>query len=254
MNNTLSNGLRMIEAMATGDGPRGVTELARETGLNKSNVHRLLQTLCASSFVRRRAGGGRYELTLKLWELGNAVRERRDVVETARPHMQALAGATGETVHVAVLDGAEILYVGKVDGTRPLIAYSRVGGRAPAHCVATGKVLLADLPDDDRRKRLTGLRAFTARTVTDADELLAVLAEVRRRGVAFNYGEWHQGVRGLGAPILDGDGGVIAALGISGPAERLKRAVMGGLAGPLVDAARAISVDLGSRVITGEQQ
>ena len=116
--------------------------MSQALGLGKSNVHRMLATLVAAGYVRA-TGGGRYEATLRMWEYGTHVLMRNDVKRVAGPLLQRLVKATGETAHLSVLDGREVVYVDKIDGDHPVRAYSRIGARAPAHAVATGKALLA---------------------------------------------------------------------------------------------------------------
>ncbi len=108
-------------------------------GLTKSNAHRLLQTLVGCGYVRNLAQSGRYELTLKVWTLGAAVVGRLDLKTVASEYMERLCQLSGETVHLSVLDGAEVMYIDKIDSPQPVRAYSRIGGRVPAYCVATGK-------------------------------------------------------------------------------------------------------------------
>ncbi len=140
---TLSKGLRLMEALAAADAALSVSGLSQACGLTKSNTHRLLQTLKLLGYVRQIQRGGAYELTLKLWELGMEVHSRLDLAEVASRPMRELAEATGETVHLSMLEDDHVVYVDKIDSPHPIRAYSRKGGRAPAHCVATGKVLLA---------------------------------------------------------------------------------------------------------------
>jgi IclR family KDG regulon transcriptional repressor len=243
LDQTLLKGLLVLETLARSAGARGVTDLAAETGLGKSNVHRVLKTLQSAGFVRQPPGGARYQPTLKLWELGARLHEGLDLTREARPHVAELARATQETVHLSVLDGAEVVYVDKLDSPQPIRAYSELGGRAPAHCVATGKVLLAfsaafpDLPQ--------ALERYTTRTIVDRAALLTALAEVRSKGYATNWGEWRERVRGLAAPIRDAQGAVVAAIGVSGPAERFTRSRMSDMSGGVVQAAAAISAALG---------
>jgi IclR family transcriptional regulator, KDG regulon repressor len=242
---TLLKGLAVLEALAMSDEPRGITNLAHELGLAKSDVHRLLQTLAHRGYTRKDPDSGRYECTLKVWELGALVAERLDVRRVARPYVEDLARRTTETVHLSVLDGTEVLYVDKIDSPQPVRAYSRVGGRAPAYCVATGKALLAHVPDAVLDRIVTRLKRYSARTITDADGLRKELRKVRDVGYAINRGEYRETVCGLAAPIFNLSGEAIAAIGISGPIERLSATRLRDLAPAVVTAARAISRALG---------
>ncbi|MBS0445882.1 MAG: IclR family transcriptional regulator [Proteobacteria bacterium] len=243
MNTTFVNGLALLEALAHAGGPCGVTELARELGLTKSNVHRLLRTLSERGYVS--SASGRYEITLRLWELGVEVLDKLDVKRVALDPMEKLAALTGETVHLSILDHGEVVYIDKVDSPQPVRAYSKIGGRAPAYCVATGKALLAHSAAAVVDAVARDLRRHTPNTITDAAELRAELRRAVEQGYAINRGEWRDGVCGLAAPIRDGRGRVIAAIGISGPVDRLKARVMKQCAPAVVEAARATSARLG---------
>lgn len=244
-NTTFVNGLALLEALARAGEPCGVSELARQLGLTKSNVHRLLQTLAERGYVANANAAGRYACTLKVWELGVQVLDTLDVKGIAPGYMEHLAAVSGETVHLSVLDHREVVYIDKVDSPQPVRAYSKVGGRAPAHCVATGKALLAFAPaaivDDVARH----LRRFTDETITDATAFRAELRRVEEAGYAINRGEWREGVCGLAAPIHNARGAAIAAIGISGPTERLKARLLKQLAPDVIDTARKISARLG---------
>jgi DNA-binding IclR family transcriptional regulator len=245
MDTTLLKGLTVLEALAASREPRGVTDLANELGMLKSNVHRLLQTLAHRGYVRKDAASGRYECTLKVWELGALLAERLDVRRAARPHVAALAERTSETVHLSVLDGADVLYVDKAESPQPVRAYSRVGGRAPAYCVATGKALLAHAPDEIVTELSAALVRHTPRTITDPDVLRKELRRVREVGYAVNRGEWRETVGGLAAPIFDVNRAAIAAIGLSGPTDRLNTNRMREWAPLVMAAASAISRELG---------
>lgn len=246
MDKTFLKGLTLIQTLAGRETPSGVTELARELRLTKSNVHRLLQALVARRFARKLAGG-QYELTTKIWELGWSVLGRLDVKQVAAPFLRELAEKTQETVHLSILDGSEVVYIDKIDSSQPVRAYSHVGGRAPAYAVATGKALLAwqspsvviDVLGNGRLKK------FTRHTAASTKEVQNELKRVRERGFAANRGEWRETVCGLAAPIRDATGAVVAAVGISGPSERLRPRALSEFAPIVTKTAEAISAALG---------
>ncbi len=152
-----------------------------------------------------------------------------------------------------MLDGREIVYLDKFDSPLPVAAYSRIGGRAPAHCVASGKALLAAarLDREALLARLGTLVAYTPNTLTDVDALLAELERTRARGYGENREEWRVGVCGLGVPIFDGRGEPVAAVGMSVPAIRFGRTQSRALARQLVACARRASGTLGFRPLAG---
>lgn len=247
MEKTLVRGFRILELVAAADRPMGVTEIATALGLGKSAAHRPLATLTQLGYLTHDPDTGRYALSLKLWEVGSQALDRLDLKRLAAAPMAELAHATGETVHLSVLDGREVVHIDKIECQHPIRAYSRVGGRVPAHCVATGKAMLAfqsELVIDGVARRL---RRVTPQTVTDRDELLAQLDRIRRTGIAISSGGWQEGVDGIAAPIRDAQGTVVAAVGISGPANRLRESERSRYA-PLVRAAAdAVSRAFGYR-------
>lgn len=245
MDKTFLKGLVLLEAMANNEKSCGVTELANQLSLGKSNVHRLLQGLVYQGFARKEPETGRYELTMKLWELGAKVFQRLDLRREALPYMQLLAEETQETVHLSILEGVEVLYLEKIDSPQPVRAYTSVGGRAPAACVATGKVLLAWASENIIAQAAEKLQRYTPRSIVSAEELHRQLQRIRTIGYAVNTGEWREQVIGVAAPVRDATGAVISALGISGPAERITDTVISDSVPRLIELAGSISARLG---------
>lgn len=253
MDSTLAKGLAALEWMTRRQRDCRVTDLAQAFGTPRSNAHRTLQTLVACGWAVRDAATSTYRPSLRLFELGALVAEVADLRALLRPHLAALAQATGETIHLAALDGAEIVYLDKFDSPLPVAAYSRIGGRAPAYCVASGKALLAAAGLDAAalRLRLGELVAHTPHSITGYEALHAELERTRLRGHAENREEWRLGVCGLGAPVRDACGEAVAALGMSVPSIRFARTQARGLAAQLVACAAAGSATLGHRARAG---
>ncbi len=250
MNNTLIKGLGLLEVLAHADRPLGVTELATRIGLGKSSVHRLLQALVELGYVRRDGDGGTYAASIRLWELGSAVLANLDLKRASQGWMDWLLDRTRETVHLSVLDGDEVVYVHKLDSPEPVRAYTQIGGRAPAHCVATGKALLAWAGDAHLDAASRRLGTATPRTVTDATEFLREMERVRTLGYAVNRGEWRESVGGVAAPVRDPGGRVVAAIGVSGPIERLRPSSFKTLSVDVIRAAEGIGAALAGRART----
>jgi IclR family KDG regulon transcriptional repressor len=250
MDSTLVKGLGLLEWLARQPRECGVSEVARGLGLSRSNAHRTLQTLVGCGWAVQNAETSAYRPSLRLFELGALVGSAADTAALARPHLAALAAATGETIHLACLDGADILYLDKFDSPLPVAAYSRIGGRAPACCVASGKALLAaERLDVAALRALFGrLEAHTPNSIIDFAELHAELARTAARGWGENREEWRLGVCGLGAPIFNARGSPVAAVGMSVPSIRFGRAQARTLAAQLVACARDASVALGLRI------
>lgn len=245
MDKTLVKGVQLLESLMEAGRPCSVGELARMTALTPSNVHRTLQTWTHLGFVAQEPDSGMYYCTLKLFEWGSRVADGFDVRAVAREHLARLALETQETIHLSVLDGAEIVYLEKIDSPQPVRAYSKIGGRAPAHCVATGKALLAFSPASALVALASPLPHPTVNTVRDLAALREQLEQVRRCGYAVNHEEWRVGVSGLGAPIFDRSGLVIAAAGLTAPSVRLTPAQEHQAAMKLVATANDITQAIG---------
>jgi len=245
MNNTLLKGLSVLELLSRSDRPLNLTQIGKELGMVKSNVHRLMQALVETRFVLRDEESGTYAASIKLWELGSAVLAKLDLRRHAERQMEALMNLTGESVHLSVLDGVEVVYVHKVDSPNPVRAYTQIGGRAPAYCVATGKAQLAFGGPAHLAGVAARLQPHTERTITDPDVFLREMKRVREQGFATNKAEWRDGVWGIASPVLDARGSVIAAVGISGPAARFRKSGSGPWTEAVVAAANDISQALG---------
>lgn len=247
MNNTLVKGLSIIELLAHSERALGLTEIAASLDLAKSNVHRLVQALTETRYIVRDEASGRYTAAIKLWELGSAVLSKLDLRVHAEKVMEDLLAATRETVHLSVLDGDEVVYVHKLDSPNPVRAYTQIGGRARAHCVATGKAMLAFRSPALLERMAPSLEARTATTVVDPARFLQEMARIRVRGFALNKGEWNENVYGIASPVTDVSGSVVAALGLSGPKERFKAAQLKAFEPLIVKAAAQVSQSLGAR-------
>jgi IclR family KDG regulon transcriptional repressor len=240
---------RLLAAFAPADRELGVTELARRLGLAKSTVHRLLTTLTREGLVERGTDRGHYRLGLRLYELGSRVPSRADLHLVAVGAVDELLSRTGESVHIAVLDGLDIVVVERRETLATLQLANRLGCRHAAHATSAGKVLLAYLPLAERSALLDGqaLVAATPYTITDRARLEEELAKVRSRGWAESAREHQIGLASLAAPIRDARGRVVAAVGIAGPAAQFSREVVHRFALETVRAAGAISAALGYR-------
>jgi len=245
MDKVFIKGLNLLEALVLSATPRGVTDLANDLGLNKSNVHRLLQTLVHCGYVQKDPVTGRYKCTLKLWQFGLLLGERIEVRSIARPFILALAERTRETVHLSMLEGLEVVYIDKIETSQPVGTFTRIGQRAPGYCTATGKALLAWLPAEKLKPLEGHLQKFTDRTITDFAKLEREFARIRAQGFAVNHGEWHDTVCGLGAPIVDSSRKIRAAIGLSGPIQRLRPSVLREFSLEVLEAAQAVSHALG---------
>ncbi len=249
MDSTLAKGLSVMDWLVRQQQDCRVVDVAEAFGMARSNAHRTLQTLVACGWAVQDPATSAYRPSLRLFELGSLVDAAADLRTLLRPHLAGLSARTGETIHLATLDGAEIVYLDKFDSPLPVAAYSRVGGRASAACVASGKALLAAWGEDDDlaglQARLGELKAHTPNSLTDFAALQSDLRRTRERGYGENREEWRLGVCGLGAPVFNARGEPVAAIGISVPSIRFARAQVRGLAEGLMAAAAAASRTLG---------
>lgn len=221
MDKTLLKGLQVLEHVARSEHSLRITDVAADLGLTKSNAYRLLRTLEAAGFVEQNADTRNFAANTKLWELGTQVISRLDLRSHAAESLRRLADKSRETVHLAILDGTEVVYIDKIDSPEPVASYTRLGGRAPAYCVATGKALLAQLPETELADHVDKLIPHAPSTITDLKALRSELAETRARGYAINRGEWRDAVWGIASPIRHNTGAAVAAVGVSGPQYRL---------------------------------
>jgi len=244
--NAVERALGILENVDGSARGTGITELSRRLGLGKSTVHRLCATLEHRGYLVRDPQSGRYRLSLRVVQIGSTALSGLDLPARAMPALEALGASVQETVHLAVLDGAEIVFIGKVDSSRPLRLYSQVGRRSPAHCTALGKVLLAHAGPGARSRGLARpLKRHTAATITNPHALERALEEIRRRGYAVDDQEFEEGIRCVAAPVRDHTGRVVASLSVSAPAGRLSRGRLPALAERVLAAAHRVSAALG---------
>lgn len=212
----------------------GVSELARHTGLAKSTVHRLCAELVEVKVLERREpdedSDGGYRLGPWLFELGEMVPSHRSLSEAAQPIMEDLREATQQRIHLAVLDGVEVVYV-QILGRSGLKVGTRVGGRFPAHATGVGKVILAYSPAATVRARVdAGLSRLTSRTLSTEAALVADLRKIRSVGMALDLEESHLGVSCVAAPVFGSNRHIRAGLSITGAT----RSINPGQLGPAV--------------------
>jgi DNA-binding IclR family transcriptional regulator len=196
--------------------PLGVSELSRKADVTKSTAHRLLAVLEELGLVHRE--GSRYRLGTKLFELGNQVAYccPSSLREVAHPYLDELHQTSRQTTHLAILDGSDVLYLDKLFGHDHVRTSSHVGGRAPAHCTALGKVLLAHASSPLLTLADAPLVRRTRYTIVQPSLLKEQLDEAKTRGVAFDYEEAAIGLTCVAAPLRNRKGSIVAAISVSG--------------------------------------
>jgi len=214
----------------------------RELGLELPEVPKPVtkHVPTSSSWISRGPGSGLIELAQK----GLGQFEIRSI---ALPYLEDLQKKTNETVHLAILDSGEVVYLEKRESTQTIRMYSAVGRRAPAHCTGLGKAILAFLPEEERQRILKekGLKAYTPNTITLLSEFERGCDRIRERGFALDLGEHEVEIRCVAAPILDHTGRPVAALSVAVPAFRTDEAQLEALGPEVVQATQEISRKLG---------
>lgn len=223
----LDRAFRMLDLLADGV-ERSLTEISEAIDLNTSTTFRLVASLEYHRYLSRDDESGKYTLGIACLELAKAFQVGHALSRMAAPELEALRDAVRETVHLAVLDGPDVVYLQKLPGLHAIgFLDSRVGGRLPAYCTGLGKVLLAYADPAHVRELVAGpqgraLERFTPNTITDVGELMEHLATIRERGFAFDWGEHEPDVRCVAVPVFGRNGSIPAAISVAGPANRME--------------------------------
>lgn len=241
---SIDKALAVLEAIAE---HHRITDIAAATGISKSTVHRILQSLVDWDFARTDGNGG-YEPGPRILTLAGRVMTRFDPARQAAGALRVLHDRTGFTTHFAIRSGDEAVYIEKLEGRRPYQMPSRVGMSLRLHTTAIGKALLAQLDDDEVRAicSRTPLVGQTPNTITTVESLFDHLALVRAQGYAIDDEENVPGIRCVGAAVFDHTGQVLGGISISTLAMDMERDVLRDLAPEIVSAAREVSLALGA--------
>lgn len=232
-----------------GDAPElGVSELSRAVSLPKSTVARFLSTMEYEGLVERVPHSEKYRLGFLLVRLAGNVTHFSDLRGVAQPVLVRLSESSQESVHVGILDGAEVVNVEQIAGPHLIRETNWIGRRTPLHCAANGKAMLAFQAEQLIARVLAGpLPRITPLTITNPRLIRAELAEIRERGFSRTLGEVEEGLNGVAAPIRSRDGVVFAAVSVSGPSYRVPPARLDELGALVIAAAAEISARLGFR-------
>jgi DNA-binding IclR family transcriptional regulator len=246
---SLTKALQLLDAFTPERPVLDLAQLTAASGLPRATAHRLLSTMRDLGYLQYDSATRRFRLGYKLLERGQLVSEQIELRPVARPHMERLRDETRETVSLQVVDGDEGLYVEKLEPLEGFRLWTRVGMRRPLHAGCSMKTLLAHLPSERIEQVIArGLPRLTAQTVTDPERLRRELAAVRAKGYSVTFGESHEGVHGVAAPVRDHTGRVVASLSVLGPAIRIPRDRLPQIIAQTTRAAEAISRDLGYAV------
>jgi DNA-binding IclR family transcriptional regulator len=245
----LDRAIAVLDALAaSGDSGLNLPKVAESVGVAKSTAHRLLMVLGQHRLVFWRAETDSYVLGIKLFQLGSLAAPQKHLRDRAHRYLDDLAEETGETAHLAVLDDGQVLHLDKIESDHALrIAVVR-GTYGPATSTALGKVLLAELREDqiDAIIRKYGLASRTNSAITSIAELKQHLRLVREHGYALDNEEYSKGLRCVAAPVRGPSGEVLGALGVAGPSIRLSDERIPCLVKLVVEAANRLSEELGA--------
>ncbi len=215
---TIDRTLDIIELLATAKEGLGVTEIGHNIGLHKSTVHRLLTALLNRGYIEKDLKNYTYKIGLKFIEISGLFLKKLELKTEALPFMRRLAEIFGQPVHLAILEGTDVVYIEKVELVNSIRMYSQIGRRVPAHCSAIGKILLAGLNAEHLREVLENIKfeKFTPNTIVSKEELQLEIELVKKKGWAVDNEEHEPNIRCIAAPIIDYTGKIIAAVSVSG--------------------------------------
>jgi DNA-binding IclR family transcriptional regulator len=246
---TLRKSIRVLECFSIQEPRLSLSEIAKRVGLPPSTTHRILATLREEGVLEQNGSRELYRLGLKIFKMGSVVLATMELHREALPFLEELARETGETVHLGVLNGTEVVSIEKMDSPHALTTVITIGKGAPTYCTGLGKALLAFQPETVI-DHICGMRLarHTPQTITDPANLRQELAKIRALGYAIDNMELHPDVRCVAAPIRDRTGNVIASLSISGPASRISMNAVPSFAKKVREVAAKLSARLGETV------
>ncbi|MFZ0342972.1 MAG: IclR family transcriptional regulator [Gaiellaceae bacterium] len=251
---SLERGLAILASFRSERPLLGVSELGRDVGLSRSTTHRYVATLVALGYLQQDTVSKKYRLGSRVLDLGFSAINSMELREVAGPHLRELSDATGYTANMAILDELDIVYVDRCRSAQPrqreIDLNLHVGARLPAYCTSLGKVLLAQLPEEEGAARIERID-FQRRgpnTITSRAALAAELGRVRRQGYALNNEELAYGLRSIAAPVLQHDGSAAGAINLAVHTSMVAGETLGEDLGPiLMRSAADISARLGFR-------
>src|SRR5712691_6541964 len=243
---SVDRALFLLETIAEAGGEATLTELANRTGLNISACHHLLATLIQRGFAAKVPGRRLYALGARILYLGHACLQV-DLPRRAQPYLENVNRATGETVHLAALQGDAVITLAVREARHAVrVDTGKIGKLEAPHATSIGKAILAWLPEDEMRRILAhGMKRFTDNTITEFPALIESLRIVRRNGYAIDHEEFLPGVICVGAAIRDQAGTVIGAISASTPTMRASEEHVASMRDEISAATRALSAEFG---------
>lgn len=238
----------VIEYLAQ-SGPTGLQELSLELELNKSTVHRILNSLICMDYVRQDSETLKYSLSFKFCKISNQILAQNNIIDIARPFIRELAEASGETVHLVQIDGIQAVYIDKVESARNVVRLvSMVGKSIPLYCSGVGKAMLADMPDSKILSvwNQSEIQKITEYTITDFSLFQEAIQDIRQKGYALDNEENEPGVRCIAVSLKSFQGKPSYALSISAPKDRMENSRIEELKEMILNTKEKISQETGS--------
>lgn len=248
MLSSVRKAVTVIEAFSGGQREWSVTELSRELDLPQPSLHHVLATFRNVGWVVQDPVSKRYRLGIKLWEIGCAAVNFREIAESARPFLHALMEACGETVHLGMIsseDPATVVYIDRVDSAEPVRIVTALGSRAPSHSSAMGKAILAHNERFENAIVAKPLTPVTSHTITDPLLLKKDFVETRRRGYSIGKGEFIGEMVGIAVPVRDRFGEVTLGIGLWAPVQKMTTQYIDRIAPLMSETAQSVSQQLG---------
>ncbi len=252
---TVERALSLLDVLAESTRPMNLKEISQRSQLNATTCLRLLRTLELNHYVVRLPESGQYRLGGKILTLAYAMESQLDIRTIARPVLQELSLAIGESAGLIIRQGNEGIVIERAAGPSALRHVTGIGYRGPLYCTSAGKVLLAWSEPEWRERYLANeiLHQLTPTTITSRSALEVQLEQIRESGYATDYGEREEGLVAIAAPVRDAADHVVASIGVSGPAERMPDELMPEFIRRLVLGAEEISIQLGWSPVTSRE-
>lgn len=253
----LVRGLELLEAFSPEQPSLTLSQLSRAIGLSRSSAYRLVYTLAELGFLARDPVTKSYSLGARVLKLGFTYLASQDMVDLARPQLEALRDKTNCSAHFGILDGADVVYLLRAADRNAVTSQVNVGTRLPAYATSLGRAILAEMPAVDVRARFASVafRQFTKQSPAHTEDLLRLLQQDHARGFAISRSAFESGIASVAAPVFDSHGVVVAAVNIATPESSPSAKLLEGkLKDAVLEAARTISLWLGHRASRNQEK
>jgi len=220
--------MKILNSFSFEESELGLNDLALKTALPKPTVFRIAEALCTEKILNKNEKNSKYRIGVKLFEIGSLYIQTMELRLLAFPEMEKLHEKTGEAVHMGIIEGDEVISIEGLESIHHLQTRLWVGKRSPIYCTSIGKVILAFLSPEKKKKIYTNLkfRKYTKNTITDFQSLDLELEKIRREKTAVDIEEHDEGITCIGAPVFGGSGEVLASISISGPSIRMTSEIL----------------------------